>query len=287
VSEERRSLTPPRLAEDAHKGTAGCVLSLCGSREMPGAAVLVARGAIRAGAGLVTAGCLDVNLMGVLPVAVPEVVLKDLTRLSDLPFLLETGDFHAVVAGPGTGTSGRGAELARHLLHAGLTCPLVLDADALNNLAGEPEAMRGHAGPLVITPHPGEARRLLGAEVPADGAGRVRCARELSERTGAIVCLKGAGTVVAHGTTVYVNDTGNPGMATAGAGDVLTGVLGAYLALCATGDHPDWTPFDAACAAVRAHGFAGDLAAAHLGQRALVATDLVTWLAGAQKRLEE
>jgi NAD(P)H-hydrate epimerase len=286
VSEERRSLTPPALRADAHKGTAGRVLTLCGSREMPGAAVLVARGAIRAGAGLVTAGCLDVNLLGVLPVAVPEVVLNDLSRLSDLPFLLETGGFHAVVAGPGTGTGARGAELARHLVHAGLTCPLVLDADALNNLADEPEAMRDHNGPLVITPHPGEARRLLGRDVPKEEAGRVECARELAERTGAIVCLKGAGTVVAHGTNVYVNDTGNAGMATAGAGDVLAGVLGAYLALCSTGEHPDWTPLDAACSAVRAHGFAGDLAAAHLGQRAVVASDLVTWLAGAQKRLE-
>ena len=282
---EERPLVPPELPDDAHKGTAGRVLSLCGSREMPGAAVLVARGALRGGAGLVTAGCLDANLLAALPVAVPEAVLVDLTRLSDLPFALEAAAPHCVVCGPGTGRGGRGAELARHLVHAGLELPLALDADALNNLAGEPEAMRAHPGPLVITPHPGEAQRLLGRPVPADGTGRERAARELAERTGAVVCLKGRGTVVTDGARVYVNDTGNAGMATAGSGDVLAGVLAAYLALCATGDHPDWTPLDAACSAVRAHGLAGDLAAAHLGRRALIASDLVAWLGSAQKRL--
>jgi NAD(P)H-hydrate epimerase len=254
---------------------------------MPGAAVLVARAAARAGAGLVAAGCLDPNLLLILPIAVPEAVLVDLSRLSDLAFVLESRQPHSIVCGPGLGSGGRGAELARHLLRGAPPVPLVIDADALNHLAGEPALLRGHGGPVVITPHPGEARRLLGREVPSDPDGRVAAARELVARTGAIVVLKGRGTVVTDGRSVYVNDTGNPGMATGGTGDVLSGVLGAYLALCATGDHPGWTPLDAACAAVRVHGLAGDLAAAHLGRRALIASDVVTWLASAQKRLEE
>jgi NAD(P)H-hydrate epimerase len=98
--------------------------------------------------------------------------------------------------------------------------------------------------------------------------------------------LKGRRTVVFHAARAYVNDTGNAGMATAGAGDVLSGILGAYLALCGTGAFPDWTPLDAACAAVRVHGLAGDLAAAHVGKRALIASDLITWLPAAQRRLE-
>ena len=303
-------LFPPPLARDAHKGSAGRVLTLAGSRTMPGAAVLVARGAVRGGAGLVSVGCLDAGLMSVLPIAVPEVILVDLARLSDLPFAIESSAPHAVVAGPGIGRGGRGAELSRHLAHAAPAVPLVLDADALTNLADDPEALRAHGergSTLVITPHPGEARTLLGREVPRDEGGRVQAARELARLTGSICCLKGAGTVVTDGERVYVNDTGNPGMATAGAGDVLAGLLGAYLAHPALrpadpepqpGSKPgsqstpgpgprSWSALEAACAAVRAHGLAGDLAAAHLGQRAVSASDLVAWLGGAQKRLAQ
>jgi len=287
---EERALVAPALRADAHKGAAGRVLSLAGSREMPGAAVLCARGALRAGAGLVTAACLSESLLQILPIAAPEVVLRDLTRLADLAFVLEAGDFHAIVAGPGLGLE-RGAQATKALLAARRRAqterPLVLDADSLNALAAEPDALRDEPGTLVLTPHPGEARRLLGRAIPGDDAGRIDAARELAARTGAICCLKGRGTVVVRGDLVYVNDTGNPGMATAGAGDVLAGVLGAYLALCATGEHPDWTPFDAVCSAVRVHGYAGDLAAAHQGQRGVIASDLVTWLPAAQRRLAE
>jgi NAD(P)H-hydrate epimerase len=283
---EQRALTLPKLADDAHKGDAGRVLSVCGSRTMPGAAILVARAAQRAGAGLVTAACLDVELMQIIPAAAPEAILLELTRVSDLPFALASGGFHALVAGPGLGRSERTSALVGVLLASDSLAPLVLDADALNVLEGDAERMRQRRAPLVITPHPGEAARLLGREVPSDDAGRERFARELAKTSGAIVCLKGHHTVVTDGTHVFVNDTGNSGMATAGAGDVLTGILGAYLALCATGNHPEWTPLDAACAAVRAHGLAGDLAAAHLGKRALIASDLIAWLSGAQRRLE-
>lgn len=291
MTTEQRALVPPPLERDAHKGDAGRVLVLAGSRTMPGAAVLVARGAARGGAGLVAVGCLDAALASILPVALPEAVLIDLARLGELGFALEELRPHALVAGPGTGRGGRGAELARLVARlcseSPRSTPLVLDADALTNLAGEPEALRAVAGPLVLTPHPGEARALLGREVPRDADGRVEAARELARLTGAICCLKGAGTVVTDGERVYVNDTGNPGMATGGAGDVLAGVVAAYLAHPAlrSGD-PAWTPLDAACAAVRAHGLAGDLAAAHVGRRALIASDLVGWLGPAQRRLE-
>ena len=285
-----RSLVAPALRPDAHKGIAGRVLCLAGSREMPGAAVLTVRGALRGGAGLVTAGCLAENLLQILPIAAPEAVLRDLARLSDLPFMLETGDFHSIVAGPGLGLE-RAKEALQALLRArrrlGGGRPLVLDADALNALADRPESLLDEPGTVILTPHPGEARRMLGRPVPEEEAGRVDFARELAAKTGALCCLKGRGTVVVHGDLVYVNDTGNAGMATGGAGDVLTGVLGAYLALCATGEHPDWTPFDAVCAGVRAHGYAGDLAAAHQGQRGMIASDLVTFLPAAQRRLAE
>jgi len=153
--EQQRSLVAPELRDDAHKGVAGRLLNLSGSREMPGAAVLCARGAMRGGAGLVTAGCLDETLLRILPIAVPEVVLRDLGRLSDLPFLLETGDFHAIVVGPGLGLE-RGKEVLQALLRARRRLdggrPLVLDADALNALADKPESLRDEPGTLVLTP---------------------------------------------------------------------------------------------------------------------------------------
>jgi len=288
VSERReveRSLAVPALRDDAHKGDAGRVLTICGSRLMPGAAILCARAAQRAGAGLVTVLCLDERLLDLVPLAAPEATLMQLGQLADLPFAISSREFHSIVAGCGLGQSPETKALVRALLMRVASVPLVLDADALNVLHDAAEQIREHDGPVVITPHPGEASRLLGRQIPRDSGGRETAARELAEKCGAIVCLKGKGTVVTDGRGVFVNDTGNPGMATAGAGDVLAGILGAYLALCSTGDHPQWTPFDAACAAVRAHGLAGDLAAAHLGQRAVIASDLIHWLPQAQRRL--
>src|SRR5262249_5754415 len=142
---------------------------------------------------------------------------------------------------------------------------------ALNALAGEPERLReARASARVLTPHPGEAGRLLRRDVPPTADGRLAAALELAERAGAIVCLKGSGTVVADAAgTSWVNETGNPGMATAGAGDVLAGILVAYLALVASLPGRGWTPLAAARAAVHVHGLAGDLAAERTGERAL------------------
>ncbi len=283
---DRRELVPPALGDDAHKGDAGRVLCLVGSRLMPGASILVARAAQRAGAGLVTVGCQDPALLSILPAAAPEAVLLDLSAGGAALHALPRRDDHAIVAGCGLGQGTHARELVEVLLATNPGVPVVLDADGLNLLGAEPERLRGRRGPTVVTPHPGEAERLLGQEIPRDDAGRTAAARELARRTGAIAVLKGRRTVVVRGEEVYLNDTGNPGMATAGAGDVLAGILGAYLALCGTGAFPRWTPMHAACAAVRVHGLAGDLAAAKLGRRALVASDLIDWLGAAQQRVE-
>ena len=283
---EERSLVPPALADDAHKGDAGRVLCLCGSREMPGAAILVVRAALRGGAGLVTGACLDPALLTLLPQAAPEALLLEVERPERIHLLVGQRKDDAMACGPGLGQGERARGLVHALLGANVDCPLVLDADALNLLAGEVERVRTYPGPLILTPHPGEAARLLGREVPRDEAGRIAAARELAGRSGAVVVLKGRRTVVTHGELLYVNATGNPGMATGGAGDVLTGILAAYAALCHVGQHPEWTPFDAAASAVRVHGLAGDLAAAHTGMRGLIASDLIAWLAPAQRRLE-
>jgi len=282
---------PPRLAPDAHKGDAGRVLCVAGSAAMPGAALLAARAAQRAGAGLVAVGCLDAALLLLVPAAAPEAVLVDLTESFELRGNVRSSARerlfarapHAVLVGPGLGDDARTRAVLALVLEA-CTVPLVLDADALNALDGEPERLRAARAPVVITPHPGEAARLLGREVAGDAAGRRAAALELARRSGAVVCLKGRGTVVAGGESALVNATGNAGMATAGAGDVLSGILVAYLALVRGAS--TWTPFAAAASAVHVHGLAGDLAAERVGERALIASDLVEELAGAQLRRE-
>lgn len=284
---------PPPLAPDAHKGEAGTVLALSGCETMPGAALLAARAAQRGGAGLVAQGCLDANLLLLVPLAAPEAVLVDLSEcfdrsgrvLADARARLLERRATSVLVGPGLGGGARTRALVELALE--LFCvPLVLDADALNVFAGEPERLRAARAPLVLTPHPGEAARLLGRSVGRASAERVAAARELAQRTGALVCLKGAGTlVVAPGGEPWRNSSGNPGLATAGAGDVLAGLLAAYLARCGA-PASAWTPLDAARAAVFVHGRAGDLAAARLGQRALIASDVIDALAAAQRELE-
>jgi NAD(P)H-hydrate epimerase len=283
---------PPSLPREAHKGVAGRVLSLAGSASMPGAALLCARAAQRAGAGLVAAGCLDAALLSLIPLAAPEAVLVDLTEALELSGRVRAGAAerllarapHAALIGPGLGADERTRALLGLVL-ATLEIPLVLDADALNVLAGEPERLAGARAPLVLTPHPLEAARLLGRVVPPDEAGRAAAARELAERAGAIVCLKGFGTLVVEpGGSVWRNSTGNPALATAGTGDVLAGILLAYLGRVASHPDPRWTPLAAARAAVHVHGLAGDLARARLGELGVIASDLVAELPEAQAR---
>jgi NAD(P)H-hydrate epimerase len=157
--------------------------------------------------------------------------------------------------------------------------PVVIDADGLNNLAAEAryalERLQASRGPRVLTPHPGEAARLLDISTQAIQADRPAAAGELARRSGAVVVLKGAGTIVASPENrIAVNSTGNPGMATGGTGDVLTGMIGAYLAR-------GLEPWQAACLGVYLHGLAGDLAAKAAGQESLLASDVVDSLPAA------
>ena len=218
----------PGLAPDAHKGEAGRVLCVCGSRLMPGAAMLSVRAALRAGAGLVSLAALDLELLSLLPLAAPEAVLLDwssseLAR-SPLSVRLELREDHARLIGPGLGFSERTRGVQAELCSDAFRGPLLLDADALNVLDGEPERLSRRGAFTALTPHPGEAGRLLGREIPRDEPGRIAAALELSARSGAAVVLKGRRSVIASGPVAFVNTSGNPGMATAGSGDVLSGI---------------------------------------------------------------
>lgn len=297
----------PRLADDAHKGDAGRVLCVVGSETMPGAAILVARAAARAGAGLVAIGCLDDHPFHAVPIAAPEAVLIDLRRIfattgpdggeldprdveRDAALALAERVPHARLAGPGLGEGERTRRVVELLLAAPGSVPLLLDADALNVLGPDPERLAACEGAVVITPHPGEAARLLGRAIPAEEAGRVEGALELARRGNCVVCLKGRGTVIADGEHALVNRSGNCGMATGGSGDVLAGILVAYLAQVGRaqrGRGAPFTPFDAAALAVHLHGLAGDLAAARFGRRAVIASDLVEHLGDVQAAFDE
>jgi len=254
---------PPARPPDAHKGTAGLVLVVAGSRGMAGAAALVGNGALRAGAGLVRIATADSALDTVAALApccttapLPDDGASIKAQAAGKILDLAKGR-HVLAMGPGLGQADGVKSVIRQVL-AGIKIPIVLDADALNVIAGRaPEALAATDVPVVITPHPGEAARLLGTTAKEVQADRQAAAMRLAQ-LGAVAVLKGAGTVVCDGERMFVNETGNPGMATAGAGDVLTGMLAALVAA-------GMEPFDAAVLAVWAHGRAGDLAAVRLG----------------------
>ena len=257
----RRVPRLPVRARDAHKGDCGTVLVVAGSEGMFGAAILCATAALRGGAGLVRVA-LPPKYCMLLPLAVPCA-----TTLPRKPgtVRLAAQQAGAVVVGPGLGASRATRALVRLVLRHSAG-PVVLDADALNGLAPLRAPISAKV-PVVITPHPGEAARLLGTTAAAVQADRPAALRELCAKSGAVVVLKGAGTLVGDGTSCFTNRTGNPGLATGGSGDVLAGLLGALLA-------EGMAPFAAACLAVHVHGKAGDLLEERLSERGLIASDL-------------
>ena len=264
---------PPVRPVDAHKGTAGLVLVVAGCRGMAGAAALVGNAALRAGAGLVRIATADAVLDTVAALA-PCCTTAPLAddgaclRAEAAGKILELADGQdAVALGPGLGRTPAVGSVVRAVLES-LEIPIVLDADGLNAIADDAAAALTSArNGVILTPHPGEAARLLGTTVKTVQADRESAAARLAE-LGAVAVLKGAGTVVCDGERVYVNETGNPGMATAGAGDVLTGMMAAFLAA-------GMPMFEAAVLAVWAHGRAGDLAAERLGTLGMTALDLL------------
>ena len=279
---------PPELADDAHKGDAGRVLAFVGSAWMPGAAILVARAAQRAGAGLVTLAIPDPALVAAIAPAAPEALFVPLAGAAvehgRLPSAVRHVRADVRLVGSGRGNDDTTRALVRALVDDTFDGPLVVDADGLNAVAGEPERLAPARGTVVITPHPGEAERLLARTIGVTDLDRLIAAEELARRVRGVCALKGRGTVVSDGARSFVARTGNAGMATAGTGDVLAGIVAAYLCAVRFGNEArPFGPFEAVCAAVHAHGLAGDLAAAALGRRALVASDLITYLPAAQR----
>ena len=273
---------PPRPA-DSHKGTFGRLAVIAGSRGKAGAAILAARGALRAGAGLVTVFCpasVQAEIVGALPEAMTLGLPEEGGALTASAWPVAAKalrDFDAAVAGPGLSTAPGVVSFLERLRR--WPRPLVCDADALNAFAGRPRAFASRA-PRVLTPHPGEAARLLGVSTRAIQADRTGAARRLARNARAVAVLKGAATLVAEPSgTVTVNPTGTPLLATAGSGDVLAGALGAFLA-------GGIRPADAARAAVWLHGAAGERLAKDLGDAGLLAHELADAIPRVRRELE-
>ena len=277
------ALIRPR-ADNTHKGTYGHPLIIAGSRGKSGAALLVARGALRAGAGLVTAA---------IPESVALIVAAGQTELMTEPMPDRDGHFDAptsikrleelvsgktaLIAGPGMGASDDTRRIVEWLAHSARPeCPLLLDADALNVLAPiRPDVLRAARGPVVLTPHPGEMARLLGVSTGDVNADRIVSARKLIEATGAGVLLKGARSVIVTPEhDVFVNSSGNPGMGTPGMGDVLAGIIGALLG-------QGMSAADALKLGVFIHGYAADRLAARIGPAGYLASELADELPAA------
>ncbi len=263
----------PRAA-DSHKGTYGHLLTVCGSYGMAGAAQLCLRGALRSGAGLVTAA-LPRSVYPLLAPVVPEAVYLPLPEENGQLSMEAEPLLHravsgstAVVIGCGLGTGGAQRELVRRLCRES-TRPVVLDADGINAIDLHILKEEIGSAPLILTPHPGEMARLLGLSVEEVQRHRRQIARRFADETGVILVLKGHRTLIsAPGRPVLENPTGNPGMATGGSGDVLAGIIGS---LAAQG----MDPYFAAVCGVYIHGAAGDRAAERLSQHSMLPSDLI------------
>ncbi|MFH0911203.1 MAG: NAD(P)H-hydrate dehydratase [Planctomycetota bacterium] len=263
----------PARPPDAHKASVGRVLVIAGSTGMTGAGALASRAALRSGAGLVT-WAIPEPLIAVAEILCTEVICHPLPSTKEGAANLRSREFlfeasrraDAALLGPGMPAEGETGELMRRLIPE-IPAPLVLDAGALTALGTDLAPVAKRSWPAVLTPHPGEMARLTGRGVEEIRADREAAAQALARACGAVILLKGRRTVVTDGKRTAVNQTGNPGMATAGSGDVLAGLLAALLA-------QKMPAFDAAVLAAHLHGLAGDIAAQAKGIHGLIAGDI-------------
>lgn len=262
------SLLPDRDPA-GHKGNYGRILLLCGSRGYTGAAALAAMGALRCGAGLVFLGVPEsiytieaVKLNEAIVFPLPEEDGK-LSIDAGIPVRKKLREMDAVLIGPGLGQS-VGTMAVLNAVLQGFDGPVILDADAINLLAADSETLRQRNAVTILTPHEGEFRRL-GIGLDED---RVEGAQKLAKEFGCIVVRKGRDSVITDGERVYINPTGNPGMAVGGSGDVLAGMIAGLLG-------QGIEPLQAAACAAWLHGAAGDRSAEKLGQYAMLPTDML------------
>lgn len=283
-------LLPSRLLQrkpDTHKGDFGHILIIAGSERFSGAAVLCAEAAMRSGAGMVTLGIprsinsalIKIKLKEVMTLPLPETKESSLSAAAFKKIKVFSESVDLLIIGPGAGTEKSTQDLIRKLI-ARVNKPMVLDADGLNALTGHLNLLKTRPVKVatILTPHPGEMARLVGRRITAIQDKRKGAARAFAKDHRVTLVLKGHRTVVAdYKNNCYINMTGNPGMATAGSGDVLSGMIGAFLM-------QGLDAFNAAKYAVYIHGLAGDLAAKEKSQISLIASDIIAKIPEAIKR---
>ena len=280
------ALLPERPA-GAHKGTFGKLYLLAGSRGLTGAGALAAEAAMRSGVGMIRLGCpatlepiYEMKLTEAMTRGLPDIGKKGALALRGFGAVMDDLTWaKAAAIGPGLGVHRETGELVRRLA-AKISVPFVLDADGLNAFSKDRAALEGKHAPCVLTPHAGEFERITDSAVPADFDGKLAAVRAAAKRFNCVLLLKGAPSLIAEpGGQVYLNPLGNSGMATGGSGDVLTGLVGSFLA-------QGLKPLDAAIVGAYLHSLAGDLAAGEIGERSLIAGDLVDYLPRAFEALE-
>lgn len=285
LDESSAAMLLPKRPVSGHKGSFGHLGVVAGSTGMTGAAVLCSEAGLRSGTGLVTLAC-PAQLHAIVEVKLTEVMTQplggDFDRLVPENFVeIErfSAGCQALVIGPGLGQNPQTFDAVRQLVAKGRT-PIVLDADGLNALEGELEILKERSSPVILTPHPGEFSRLTGVSVAEIEADRFRLARQFAMEHRVVLLLKGARTlIVAPDGRVRINASGNSGLATAGSGDVLSGVIGGLLA-------QGLTEFDAASLGAWLHGAAADLLADEIGCAGILAGDLLKYIPVSRHQLE-
>ena len=269
----------PKREADSHKGSYGEILIIAGSLGMAGAVVLVGSACLRSGAGLVRVAT-PKDAQPTVAAGNPSLITIGLgdDPVNELQDVIAESDVIAV--GPGLGQTASIKSLVQSLIQKGQSKPMVLDADALNVLAPLGNDVFPSGCKIVLTPHPGEFARLIDKSVAEVQANREELAGEFARRHNVILVLKGNRTIVTDGASLYVITTGNPGMAVAGMGDVLTGIIAGLLGV-------GLSPMEAAILGVHVHGRAGDAAAKQWGQTALTAPDVIDSLGSIYREMEQ
>ena len=271
----------PRRSSVSNKGDFGHLLSICGSRRMPGAAFLAAKAALRCGAGLVTAA-FPKSLYQIMSIKLDEALLMPLEENSEgslskdcIPYLLENLDkYDAITIGCGLSVNEDTAAVVKAVLE-NAKVPVVVDADGINIISQNIELLQNAASPVILTPHPKEMSRLISSTVEQVQNDRVFCAENFAKQFGVYVVLKGSNTVVAcpDSKNIFINASGNNGLAKGGSGDVLAGMIGSL-----TAQH--FAISDAVCAGVFVHGHCADIVAERLSKTGMLPTDVIDELAG-------
>ncbi|MCM8759996.1 MAG: NAD(P)H-hydrate dehydratase [Candidatus Omnitrophica bacterium] len=276
----------PERKKDSHKGTYGHLFVIGGSPGLTGAVCLTSMAALRTGCGMVTAGVPE-SLNDVFEIKLTEVMTKPLSetgRRTIGPLAVDQctefiEKIDGLVIGPGISTE-FGTELFFKNLIPKISKPMVIDADGLKLLARNLDILENPDKKIILTPHPGEMSYLTGLTIPEIQKNREKVASEFAKKYNVMLVLKGYRTVVADGSNIFINKTGNPGMATAGSGDVLAGIIGSLIV-------QGFSLWESATMGVYLHGLAGDLAAKKIGEYSLIAGDIIDFLPQAIKKIQK